>query len=83
MKPNDLSVKMKRMTGENLHNTKRTRFLGAEKTVSGREHPSAKRLKILASAVLFLMAMTAGFVHSKDVSNYISSFNDLSLWNLT
>ena len=71
------SVKVNSVTEEKLGNNKRTRFLWAEKTISGRMHRSAQRLKWFASAVLFLMAMAATLVHSIDVNNYISAFKSL------
>ena len=71
------SVKMNSVTEEKLDDDKWTRFLGAEKTTSGREHQSAKRLKIFAFAALLLMALAAAIALRTDVSNYISSFKSL------
>lgn len=71
------SVKMNSVTEEKLDDNKWTRFLGAEKTTSGREHQSAQRLKRFAYTVLILMALTATIALRTDVSNYISSFKSL------
>ena len=71
------SVKMNSVTEEKLDDNKWTRFLGAEKTTSGRENQSAQRLKIFALAALFLMALAAVIALRTDVSNYISSFKSL------
>ena len=71
------SVEMKSVTEEKLDDKKRSRFLGAERTTSGREHESAKRFKIFACTALFLMAIAATIALSTDVSNYISSFKSL------
>ena len=71
------SVKKNPATEEKLDDNKWTRFLGAEKTTSGREHESAKRFKIFACAALFLMALAATIALRTDVNNYISSFKSL------
>ena len=68
---------MNSVTKEKLDDNKWTRFIGAEKTTSGREQQSAKRLKIFALAALFLMALAAAIALRTDVSNYISSFKSL------
>jgi hypothetical protein len=68
---------MNSVTEEKLDDNKWARFLGAEKTTSGREDQSAQRLKRFAYATLFLMALAAVISLRTDVTNYISSFKSL------
>jgi len=71
------SVKMNSVTEEKQQYDELIRFLGAEKTTRGREHPSAKGLKTFAFITLVLMAIAAIIVLRTDVSNYISSYKSL------
>jgi hypothetical protein len=73
---------MNRVAEEKLDDDKWARFIGAEKTTSGREHQSAQRLKRFACATLFLMAFAAAFALRTDVYNYIASFKSLRGLNL-
>ena len=68
---------MNSVTEEKRDDNKWTRFLGAERTTSGREHQSAQQLKRFAYATLFLMALAAVIALRTDVTNYIASFKSL------
>jgi len=68
---------MNSVTEEKLDDNKWTRFLGAEKTTSGREDQSAQRLKRFACVALFLMALATAIALRTDVYNYIASFKSL------